>query len=104
MIDQVKDPVTLARKNKGYYGSCRAGRQLIYQLSAHHRNSLLLNFAIQKILRAGHEDEVASVGASLASYFGVFHRLMTNRLKEVPTADAARLRALTAELKVRTPL
>lgn len=30
-----------------------AGRQLIYQLSATHRSCLVLNFAIQKILRAG---------------------------------------------------
>lgn len=82
------------------FGGAREGRQLIYQLSAQHKNSLLLNFAIQKILRAGHEDEVASVGSSLASYFGVFHRLMTNRLKEVPTANPARLQALVAELKV----
>ena len=30
-----------------------AGRRLIYQLSASHRSCLVLNFAIQKILRAG---------------------------------------------------
>lgn len=29
----------------------RRGRQLIYELSATHRNSLLLNYAIQKILK-----------------------------------------------------
>ena len=44
---------------------------------------------------------MAGVGSSLASYFGVFHRLMANRLKEVPHADGARLEALAAELKVR---
>ena len=80
---------------------CREGRQLIYELSAKHRNCLLLNYAIQKILQAGHEDEVASVGSSLASYFGVFHRLMANRLKEVAQADADRVDSLAAELKVR---
>jgi len=79
----------------------REGRQLIYELSAKHRNCLLLNYAIQRILHAGHEDEVASVGSSLASYFGVFHRLMATRLKEVPQADPDRLQAVAAELKVR---
>ena len=81
----------------------RQGRQLIYELSAQHRASLLLNYAIQKILRAGHEDEVASVGTSLASYFSVFHRLLANRLDEVPTATTERLDALAAELKVQSP-
>lgn len=37
---------------------------------------LTLIFAIQ-----GHEDEVASVGSSLASYFSVFHRLLGARLR-----------------------
>ena len=37
---------------------CREGRQLVYDLSATHRSSLLLNYAMQKILRAGHEEEV----------------------------------------------
>ena len=78
----------------------RAGRQLIYELSAKHHNCLLLNYAIQKILRQGHEDEVASIGSSLASYFGVFHRLLAARLKEVPSASPARLRQLSTELKV----
>ena len=80
---------------------CRAGRQLIYSLSQKHRNSLVLNYAIQRILQAGHEEEVASIGSSLASYFSVFHRLLTNRLKQVPQADAATLQSLATELKVR---
>ena len=71
----------------------------MYELSARHRNCLLLNYAIQRILKAGHEDEVAGVGSSLASYFGVFHRLLANRLKEVPQASPERLDALAAELK-----
>ena len=60
----------------------------------------MLNYAIQRILQAGHEDEVANLGSSLASYFSVFHRLLTNRLKQVPQADVALLQSLTAELKV----
>eukprot|EP00983_Pelagomonas_calceolata_P112221 1159863-Pelagomonas_calceolata.AAC.11 len=31
--------------------------------------------------KKGHEDEVASVGSSLASYFTVFHRLLATRLR-----------------------
>ncbi|RMZ53126.1 hypothetical protein APUTEX25_005115 [Auxenochlorella protothecoides] len=55
------------------------GRQLIYDLSGRYANSLLLNFAIQKILQQpGREAEVAAVGPRLGSYFGVFHRLMQN--------------------------
>ncbi len=79
----------------------RAGRQLVYELSAAHRGCLLLNYAIQKVLRAGHEGEVAGVGASLASYFGVFQRLMANRLREVPDAGPARLAGLATELQAR---
>ena len=60
----------------------------------------MLNYAIQRILQAGHEDEVANLGSSLASYFSVFHRLLTNRLKQVPQANTALLQSLTAELKV----
>ena len=80
---------------------CREGRQLIYALSAKHHNCLLLNYAIQKILRQGHEDEVASIGSSLASYFGVFHRLLANKLSEVPTASLHRLQGIVKELGVR---
>ena len=89
------------RSSKSILHLCRAGRQLVYSLSQKHRNSLVLNYAIQRILQAGHEEEVASIGSSLASYFSVFHRLLTNRLKQVPQADAATLQGLATELKVR---
>lgn len=79
--------------------SDREGRDLIYCLSASHRSCLLLNFAIQKILHAGYEDEVASVGSSLAGYFEVFHRLMASRLKQVPSAGAAQLAIIATELR-----
>ena len=81
-------------------GQRREGRQLVYDLSARHRGSLLLNYAMQKILRAGHEEEVAEVGPSLASYFGVIHRLMATRLREAVGADAPRLRRIAQDLKV----
>ena len=92
--------LTTQWKSDSLCACCRAGRQLIYNLSQKHRNSLVLNYAIQRILQAGHEEEVANVGSSLASYFSVFHRLLTNRLKQVPQADAATLQNLAAELKV----
>ena len=37
----------------------------------------------------GHEDEVASVGSSLASYFSVFHRLLIARLRVVANQCSA---------------
>ena len=72
----------------------------MYDLSARHRGSLLLNYAMQKILRAGHEEEVAEVGPSLASYFGVFHRLMATRLREAVGADVPQLQRIAQDLKV----
>ena len=39
--------------------SDRIGRQLIYDLSGVHRNSLMLNFAVQKILADGHDQEAS---------------------------------------------
>jgi hypothetical protein len=38
------------------------GRQLIYELSAQYKNSLLLNFAIQKILMQPGGDNIVWVG------------------------------------------
>lgn len=40
--------------------SDKIGRQLIYDLSGVHKNSLMLNFAVQKILADGHDQEVAA--------------------------------------------
>ncbi|KAF8064640.1 FPS1 [Scenedesmus sp. PABB004] len=77
----------------------RRGRQLIYDLSASHRNSLLLNYAIQRILKQGHEDEVSMVGGSLASYFEVYHRLLATRLAAAArAASPAALAQLAAEV------
>ncbi|GAB4822406.1 hypothetical protein N2152v2_009452 [Parachlorella kessleri] len=78
----------------------KEGRQLIYELSAQYKNSLLLNFAIQKILmQPGREQEVAAVGSSLAGFFGVFHRLLAARLKEATQAGERQLHSLCEELK-----
>ena len=44
------------------------------------------------------------MGPSLASYFGVFHRLLATRLKEAIGAMPAQLRRIAGELKVRPGL
>ncbi|KAL6780396.1 hypothetical protein ACKKBF_B13315 [Auxenochlorella protothecoides x Auxenochlorella symbiontica] len=77
------------------------GRQLIYDLSGRYANSLLLNFAIQKILQQpGREAEVAAVGPRLGSYFGVFHRLMVTRLSAALASTSEReLDKLSAEIQ-----
>ena len=78
----------------------RAGRELIYTLSARYKNCQLLKYAMQRILKAGHDDEVASVGSRLSGYFEVFHNLMEKRLEEMLTADDARMQVLSRELQV----
>lgn len=80
----------------------RAGRELIYTLSARYKNCQLLKYAMQRILKAGHDDEVASVGSRLSGYFEVFHNLMEKRLEEMLTADDARMQVLSRELLVNT--
>ena len=79
----------------------QAGRELIYTLSARYKNCQLLKYAMQRILMAGHDEEVAAVGSRLAGYFEVFHNLMVKRLEEMLHADEARMPALAKELMVR---
>ena len=55
---------------------------------------------MQLMLLCGACIQVAGVGPSLASYFGVFHRLMATRLKEAVGASPERLKRIAAELKV----
>ena len=81
----------------------RAGRELIYTLSARYKNCQLLKYAMQRILKAGHDDEVGSVGSRLAGYFEVFHNLMVKRLEDMLTADDARMQILSQELLVSKP-
>lgn len=58
------------------------GRKLIYELSSRYQNSLLLNFAVQKILmQPGRDEEVAAQGVALSNYFSVFHRVLKVRLR-----------------------
>eukprot|EP01027_Heterolobosea_sp_BB2_P024183 GEZU01036395.1.p1 GENE.GEZU01036395.1~~GEZU01036395.1.p1 ORF type:complete len:225 (-),score=31.11 GEZU01036395.1:3-617(-) len=55
-------------------------RRLIYHLSEKNKDCLMLNFAIQKISEAGHQDEIATV-TSAATFFRVFHRVFTGRFR-----------------------
>lgn len=78
----------------------RSGRELIYTLSARYKNCQLLKYAMQRILMAGHDEEVAAVGSRLAGYFEVFHNLMVKRLEEMLHASEERMPALSKELMV----
>ena len=63
------------------------GRALIYELSSRYQNSLLLNFAMQKIImQPGRDAEAAASGVSLVGYFGVYHRLLGVRLRQAAAA------------------
>lgn len=77
----------------------REGRQLVYELSAKH-HCALLSYAIQQIMKQGHETEVASVGAPLAAYFMVFHTILATRLRSIPSATPASLEGTARDLKV----
>ena len=55
---------------------------------------------MQRILMAGHDEEVAAVGSRLAGYFEVFHNLMVKRLEEMLHASEERMPALAKELMV----
>lgn len=59
---------------------------MIYDLSEKNRDCLLLNFGIQQISTAGHDDEIASL-TSAATYFNVFNRVITNTLKKIIERD-----------------
>ena len=56
-------------------------RHLIYKLSESHRDCLLLNYGIQQISEAGHDDEIASL-PSASTYFSVFNRVLKNTIEK----------------------
>ncbi|GBF95080.1 hypothetical protein Rsub_07581 [Raphidocelis subcapitata] len=75
------------------------GRRLILDLSAQHPGSLFLAYALRRIFDTGHDEEVAAAGASLSSYFEVYHRLLARRLEAAAAAaSSAQLQQLAAEL------
>ena len=80
--------------------SDREGRGLIYDLSSRYQTSLLLNFAMQKIvMQPGRDAEAAAVGVSLVGYFGVYHRLLGVRLRQAAAAkDEATLQQISKQL------
>lgn len=61
-------------------------RNMIYDLSEKNRDCLLLNFGIQQISMAGHDDEIASL-TSASTYFNVFNRVLTNTLNKIIEMD-----------------
>lgn len=56
-------------------------RHLIYELSETNRDCLLLNYGIQKISEAGHEDEIAAL-PSASTYFSVFNRVLSETINK----------------------
>jgi negative elongation factor C/D len=59
-----------------------AWRKLLYELSAKHKDSLLLNYAIQRISEDGHQNEIASLPAA-NTYFPVYNRVLDYAFGEV---------------------
>ena len=63
------------------------GRELVYQLSTKHDDSLLLSFALKKIVSNGFGDEVAGKGVDLSQYFDVFHSILMVRLRKLASTN-----------------
>ena len=55
-------------------------RQLIYELSEEHPSSVLLNYIIQLIADAGHQQEIANI-SSIANNLGIFSTVFTDFVK-----------------------
>lgn len=66
------------------------GRQLIYRLAQEHPHSLLLSFALAKILKQpGRQEEVASAVTSFVGpLFDVYHTILGVRLQEAAKATS----------------
>jgi len=63
------------------------GRELVYQLSTKHDDSLLLSFALKKIVSNGFGDEVAGKDVDLSQYFDVFHSILMVRLRKLASTN-----------------
>lgn len=59
---------------------------MIYDLSEKNRDCLLLNFGIQQISIAGHDDEIASL-KSASTYFNIFNKVLVNSLSKMMDQD-----------------
>lgn len=73
-------------------------RHLIYELSENHRDSLLLNYGIQKISEAGHEDEIAAL-PSASTYFSVFNRVLAETIQKALNHPEWDITAALADFK-----
>lgn len=61
-------------------------RNLIYDLSERYPNSLMLNFAIQRIGESGYQNEIASI-TTASSSFRVFHKVVTDAIDNLANID-----------------
>lgn len=78
------------------------GRRLIYQLAQQHQHSLLLSYALAKILKQpGRDMEVAAAVTSFVGPFDVYHRLLAARLRQATEATNERaLKKIVREISV----
>jgi hypothetical protein len=66
------------------------GRELIFQLSNKHDDSLLLSFALKKIVSKGYDEEVARKDVDLSRYFDVYHGILMVRLRALASTNDER--------------
>lgn len=66
------------------------GRELIFQLSNKHNDSLLLSFALKKIVSKGYAEEVARKDVDLSRYFDVYHSILMVRLRALASTNDER--------------
>ena len=66
------------------------GRELIFQLSNKHDDSLLLSFALKKIVSKGYDEEVARKDVDLSRYFDVYHSILMVRLRALASTNDER--------------
>ena len=66
------------------------GRELIFQLSNKHDDSLLLSFALKKIVSKGYGEEVARKDVDLSRYFDVYHSILMVRLRALASTNDER--------------
>ncbi|EGC30354.1 TH1 family protein [Dictyostelium purpureum] len=73
-------------------------RSLIYLLSEEHKNSLMLNFIIQRISDAGYQNEIASLSTA-STYYSVFNKVLFDSLAQLITLDEISFRQALDDFK-----
>jgi negative elongation factor C/D len=76
------------------------GRDLLYRLTLRHPDSLLLSFALAKILKEpGNDEEMAAALSAFIGPLEVFHKLLGARLRQAAEAsDEATMQRLVKEM------